>query len=114
VVVGELVASSFMSSGSDIDLSVAWGLGGVRLTVRDHGRDLTQRQSHPDQYRRALPVVAGLSRAFGVLPTADGGNAAWAVLNVRPSRLSTGPQRSVAGTPDPKTPVIDRPRSLIG
>ena len=76
LVVGELVASSLISAGTDIDLCVAWNMGALRLTVRDHGPDQTpQRRSHPDLYGRPRSVVAGLSRAFGTLPTAEGGKA---------------------------------------
>jgi hypothetical protein len=72
LVVGELVASSMIHAGSDIDLAVAWNLGALRLVVRDHGPDMAhQRHSHLDLSRRPLPVVAGLSRAFGVLPTTE-------------------------------------------
>jgi hypothetical protein len=90
LVVGELVASSIIHARSDIDLAVAWNLGALRLVVRDHGPDMAhQRHSHLDLGRRALPVVAGLSRAFGVLPTTDGGKAAWAVLNAPQPPLPT-------------------------
>jgi hypothetical protein len=87
LVVGELVASSLMSAGTDIELSVVWNMGVLRLSVRDHGPDQTsQRRSHSDLYGRPRSVVAGLSRAFGTLPTAEGGKAVWAVLNVPPQR----------------------------
>jgi hypothetical protein len=43
---------------------------------------------------RKLTVVAGLSRAFGVLPTADGGKAVWAVLDAPRPRLSNNPHVS--------------------
>jgi hypothetical protein len=90
LVVGELVASSIIHARSDIDLAVAWNLGALRLVVRDHGPDMAhQRHSHLDLGRRPLPVVAGLSRAFGVLPTTDGGKAAWAVLNAPQPALPT-------------------------
>src|SRR5450756_96963 len=47
LVVGELVASSSVDAGTDIDLSVAWNLGALRLTVRDHGPALRGQQSSP-------------------------------------------------------------------
>jgi hypothetical protein len=98
LVVGELVASSSVDAGTDIDLSVAWNLGALRLTVRDHGPALRGQQSSPlDLHGRGLAVVAGLSRAFGVLPTADGGKLIWAVLDAPQPRLSTG-----NATRDPK------------
>ena len=99
LVVSELVANSTMHAGTDIDLSVAWNLGALRLTVRDNSPDLPrQRYSHFDLHGRGLSVVAGLSRAFGVLPTADGGKVAWAVLNAARPRPSPSPRR-----PEPAT-----------
>jgi len=94
MVVTELVASSIVNAGSEIDVSVSWDpgtlrwdLGALRLTVRDHGPGTPgQRPSPAGLHGRALTLVAGLSRAFGVLPTADGGQVIWAVLDApRPS-----------------------------
>jgi hypothetical protein len=82
LVVSELVASSTVDAGTDIDVCVIWDRGALRLTVRDHGPGLPgQRSAAPDLQGRRLTVVAGLSRAFGVLPTADGGQVVWAVLD---------------------------------
>jgi hypothetical protein len=39
-----------------------------------------QRQCDLDLHGRGLTVVGGLSRAFGVLPTEDGGKLVWALL----------------------------------
>lgn len=82
LVVSELVANSSVGAGTDIDLSVTWNLGALRLTVRDRGPALPgQRPPAPDlQGRRFTAVVAGRSRTFGALPTADGGRVVWAVL----------------------------------
>jgi hypothetical protein len=91
LMVGELVASSLISAGTDLEVSVAWNLGTLRLSVRDHGDDLARlRHSYLDLNWRRLPVVAGLSRAFGLLPTADGGRAVWAVLNAPAPAVSSG------------------------
>jgi len=79
----ELVTNSTIHAGTDIELSLAWNLGLLRLSVADKSPDLP-RQQFPqcvDVHGRGLSVVAALSRAFGVLPTADGGKAVWAVLN---------------------------------
>jgi len=90
LVVSELVASSSIHAGTDIDLSIAWNLGALRLTVRDHGPALPGQQPlAPDLHGRGLTVVAGLSRTFGVLPSTDGGNVVWAVFDAPRSRPST-------------------------
>ena len=90
LVVSELVANSSMSAGTDIDLSVTWNLGALRLTVRDHGPALPgQRPPAPDLQGRGLTaVVEGRSRTFGALPTADGGKVVWAVLEASRQHLS--------------------------
>ena len=79
-VVSELVASSSVHSGTDIDLSVVWDRGFVRLTVRDHGPALAGQSRHPDVRKRGLTVISGLSMSCGVLPTDDGGEVVWAVF----------------------------------
>ena len=82
LVTSELVASSSSNAGTDIDVSVVWGRGALRLAVRDRGPALPgQRPSLLYLHGRRLTIVAGLSRAFGVLPTADGGKVVWAVLD---------------------------------
>lgn len=94
----ELVASSSINAGTDIDLSVAWNLGALRLTVRDQGPALPgQRPSPMHLHGPRFAVVAGLSRAFGVLPTGDGGKVVWAVLEApRPptSAIRIRPRRA--------------------
>jgi hypothetical protein len=93
LVVGELVASSSVHAGTEIDLSVVWDRGALRLTVADHGPALAdQRPSAPGLHGRGLTVVAGLSRTFGVLPTADGGSVVWAVLDAPRPGQSNSPQ----------------------
>jgi len=90
LVVSELVASSSIHAGTDMDLSLVWNLGALRLTVRDHGPD---QQGRPpldtDLHGRGLTCVAGLSRTYGVLPTTDGGNVVWAVFEASRPRPST-------------------------
>jgi hypothetical protein len=86
LVVSELVASSTVHAGTDMELSVGWNPGALRLTVRDHGRALSRlRPSALELHGRGRTVVAGLSRAFGVMPTADGGKVVWAVLEAPPA-----------------------------
>jgi hypothetical protein len=106
LVVSELVASSSVNVGTEIDLSVAWNLGALRLTVRDHGRGLPgDGPPAVDLRGRARTVVAGLSRAFGVLPTADGGKVVWAVLEAPRPRPAARRTRS-ASTASQNSPVF--------
>jgi hypothetical protein len=115
LVVSELVASSSVHAGTDIDLSVVWNLGALRLTVRDHGPALG-RQSHSvvDLHGRGLTVVAGLARAFGVLPTADGGKVVWAVLEAPRPRTSSRPSRVDLTPAAQDSPVFTDGRGLTG
>jgi len=84
LVISELVMSSTINAGTDLDLSVARNLGSLRLTVRDYRPSPPrQRDAAPGMQRRGLAIISGLSRAYGVLPTDDGGTVAWAVLDGR-------------------------------
>jgi hypothetical protein len=113
LVVGELVASSSVNAGTDIDLSVSWNQGALRLAVRDHGPGLLgKEQTVPHLRGRGLTVLAGLSRAFGVIPTDDGGKVVWAVLEApRPRPLN---RRIRSGPEDParEVPVFTDGRGL--
>jgi len=101
LVVGELVASSSINTGTQIEVSVGWNLGALRISVRDHGPGLPGRPSAALSLQgRRRAVVAGLSRAFGVMPAQDGGKVVWAVLEAprplpsirrMPSRLEDSP-----------------------
>ncbi|MEO8517619.1 MAG: hypothetical protein ABI438_00450 [Dermatophilaceae bacterium] len=111
LVVSELVTSSTVHAGTDIDLSIAWSLGALRLTVRDNSPDPPrQRFSRFDQQGRGLSAIAGLSRSFGVLPTADGGKVVWAVLYAARPRPQTS-QRSDRGRLEPVTTTKERTMS---
>jgi hypothetical protein len=99
LVVGELVASLSINAGNDIDLSVSWNRGALRLTVRDHGPALP-----------GLTVLAGLSRGFGVLPTADGGRVVWAVLEAPPGQCSSTNNVVSNSEPDNRLHAV-QPRS---
>jgi hypothetical protein len=82
LVVSELVTNSTIHAGTDIALSISWSLDALRLTVRDNSPELLRQQySEFDLHGRGLSIVASLSRAYGVLRTADGGKVVWAVLN---------------------------------
>jgi hypothetical protein len=113
LVVSELVASSTIDAGTAIDLSVVWNLGAVRLTVRDHGPGLPDQESPPVVlHGRRLTVVAGLSRAFGVMPTADGGKVVWAVLDApRPPPWSSPHGSAVARQ---EALIMNNARGLAG
>jgi hypothetical protein len=101
LVVSELVASSSRHVGTDLDVSLAWNLGALRLAVRDHGPAQLHHSDSPlDLYGRGRSVVAGLSRTLGFLPAADGGQVVWAVLDAPRPRLSARQNRS--GHTDPE------------
>lgn len=96
--VSELVFSSTIHAGTDIELSVAWSLGAIRLTVQDNSPSLpAQPRSVAGGHGHGLAVVDGLSRAFGVFPTFGGGKVVWAVLNAvqpRHPQRATPPEES--------------------
>ena len=112
LVISELVASSTVNAGTDVDVSVVWNLEALRLTVREHGPGLLQPHSALDLHGRGLAVVAGLSRAFGVLPAADGGKVVWAVLEAPRPRPSTRRIRSGRTTERQDLPVFKDGRGL--
>jgi len=94
LVVSELVVSSSVNAGTEIDLSVSWNRDALRLTVRDHGPALPgQPPSGCGLHGRGLTVVAGLTRAFGMMPTANGGKVVWAVLDAARRRPPIGRRR---------------------
>jgi len=111
LVVSELVTNSAMYAGTDIELSVVWNLGALRLTVRDNSPSLPrQRPSSLDLHGRGLTIVAGLSRAFGFLPTAVGGKVVWAVLDAPRPGLSASRSRSAPATKE--SPVFTVPARI--
>lgn len=115
LVVSELVASSTIEAGTEIDLSVVWNLGALRLAVRDHGPAMPgQRHPGPDLHGRGLTVVAGLSHAFGVLPTEDGGKVLWAVLEAHRPHPSARRIRSERANASQESPVFTDGRGLAG
>src|SRR5680860_1138903 len=113
LVVSELVTTSTMYAGTDIDLSVAWNAGALRLTVRDNSPTLPrQRHSAPDLHGRGFTIVTGLSRAFGVLPAAVGGKVVWTALDAPRPRPSTGPRRPEPATKE--SPIFTDARGVAG
>jgi hypothetical protein len=115
LVVSELVTNSTVHAGTDIGLSVAWNLGALRLSVRDSSPDLPrQRYSRFDLHGRGLCVVAGLCRAFGVLPTADGGKVVWAVLDAARPLPLVRPRRSESAAGTRESPASTDARPKVG
>lgn len=113
LVVSELVTNSIVQAGTEIDLSVAWDRQALRLTVRDHTPCQPRpRQAGLEVHGRGLTIVAGLCRAFGVLPTADGGKVVWVVLEVPVPPLKTGkpPANSAAASQEPPALSTRPPR----
>ncbi len=110
LVISELVTNSTMHAESDMVLSIAWNQGALRLTVRDNS-PLPPHQRHTalSLNGRGLTIVAGLARAFGVLPTADGGKVVWAVLDAPKPNSSLFTDRSAsAGREHPTSTVLAR------
>lgn len=111
LVVSELVASSAVDAGTEIDLSVVWDQDALRLTIRDHGPGLAGQPSSPLTLTgRRLTLVAGLSRAFGVLPTTDGGKVVWAVLDAPRATPSTDAHSSA--TERQEALILEHARAL--
>ena len=108
LVASVLVASSSIHAGTDIDVSVVWDREGLRLSVRDYR---PARSSHRScdlrLHGRLLTVLAGLSRSFGVLPTADGGKVVWAVFDASQLRPGTSDKaRGYAERPATSTDIV--------
>lgn len=86
LVVSELVTNGLRHAVTDMDLTLARHGGILRLALRDRS-DAPLHPQAPDLDSvggRGLALVGACSRAWGVLPTADGGKVVWAVLDVRP------------------------------
>ncbi len=106
LVVSELVASSSIDTGTQIEVSVAWSLEALRLSVRDHGLGLPTRPfTAPSLHGRSRAVVAGLARAFGVMPADDGGKVVWAVLEAPRPRPSIRRARAAPAS-EPQVPPV--------
>lgn len=98
LVVSELVTNGLRHAATDMDLTLAWHGGLLRLALRDRSsQPLPDPRPDPDSVDgRGLALVAACSRAWGVLPTADGGKVVWAVVDVRgPVALPFWSPRSV-------------------
>lgn len=108
LVVSELVSDAALHAVTDIDVSLAWNTTALRLTVADRSSDLPHPQHYDfDRHHLGLSIVAGLSRAFGVLPTAPVGKVVWAVFDVPKPHVSTRPRHHepVSATTESPTPT---------
>ena len=84
LVVSEMVTNGLRHAVTDLDLALARHGGILRLALRDHS-DEPVREPSRDLHSvggRGLALIAACSRAWGVLPTLDGGKVVWAVLDV--------------------------------
>jgi hypothetical protein len=84
LVVSELVTNGLRHAVADLELALARHGGLLRLSLRQPGAGLSSTDI-PDVDNvggRGLALVDACSRAWGVLPTADGGKVVWAVLDV--------------------------------
>jgi hypothetical protein len=112
-VISDLVSRSATNAGTDIELSVAWDRGALRLTVQDSGPWLPG-QPDPDLEASDLSLVAGLARAFGVTRTADGGTVVWVVLDAPRTQPKTGRMPPEHRIPARQSPSFTDARGLAG
>lgn len=106
LVASELVTNAAMHAGTDIDVSVAWSPAALRLTVGDRSSALPHQQHYRfDRHGRGLTIVAGLSRAFGVLPSAPVGKVVWAVFDVPKPHASTRSRHHEPASATSESPI---------
>jgi hypothetical protein len=97
LVVSAMVTNSATGAGTLNDLSVLWDGGVLRLSVRDHGLALPGQLALDPDAHVGFTVLAALSRAFGVLCSADGGKVVWAVFEAPRSGPATGNTWAIPG-----------------
>jgi hypothetical protein len=91
LLVSELVTNAMVHAGTDMEVSIAAHSQALRLTVRDHSASLPMpRKADLEEDGRGLAIISGLSRAWGVLPTADSGKVVWAVMDATPQPAGSG------------------------
>jgi hypothetical protein len=99
LVVSELVMNAITHAETDIDVTVSAHGQRIRVAVRDRRPDVPVERLGGQMPGRGLTIVVGLSNAWGVLPTAEGGKVVWAVLDTAPrsdQMTSTRARPSVA------------------
>jgi hypothetical protein len=84
LVVSELVNNALRRAVTDMNLSLARHGGLLRLALRDRSAaPRSDRVANLDEVSgRGFALVDACSRAWGVLPGADGGKVVWAVMDV--------------------------------
>jgi hypothetical protein len=84
LVVSELVNNGLRHAVTDMDLALARHGGLLRLALRDRGAEPSKEPARDLESvsGRGLSLIDACSRAWGVLPAADGGKVVWAVLQV--------------------------------
>lgn len=86
LIVSEFVTNGVLHAGTQMNLAVARHRHVLRVAVRDSSSKPLRARGGPETGRRihgrGLTLVEAVSRAWGVLPTADGGKVVWAVLDV--------------------------------
>lgn len=113
MVVSELVLNSSATAGTDMDLSVAWADGALRLSVRDHGAALSGQHPAPLALGEpGLATVVGLARTFGVIPSAEGGKVVWAVLDAPQPQVLTRQVQPERHTSHHESPIFSDGRGL--
>jgi two-component sensor histidine kinase len=86
LVVNELVMNAITHAQTDIEVTVSAHQQSIRLAVRDHSAYVPVEPRSGSATGRGMTIIAGLSSAWGVLPSADGGKVVWAVLHASPDR----------------------------
>lgn len=84
LVISEFVTNGVLHAGTNLEVRLAGLNGLLHVSVRD-GQSERPRLGRPDEERlggRGLALVERLTRAWGCLPTADGGKVVWAVIGV--------------------------------
>jgi hypothetical protein len=115
LVIRELVVSSAARAGTDMDISIAWSQGTLRLIVRDQGPALPgQRYAAPDLEGPGFNAVAALARNLGALRTAEGGTVVWAVLEAHRPRPSVRRMRPERVTPVRQSHIFTDAGALAG